>query len=406
MRQTAARRAVAGLVIGACILAGCSGSEEGSSSAEGGPAVSPKLVTTLTEYVLDHYQTPEDYISSKFSDHDIVFVGEFHRIKHDPELIQRVIPKLYEAGVYNLGMEFARRRDQDDIDRLVTGDVYDESLAKELLWREWPWWGFQEYADIFRAAWCLNKGLPDGARPFRIFGLNATQDWSHLRSEEDRDDPEVRRAIWPEGGSDEVMAETIMREFVDRGQRALVYSGINHAYTGYRQPIVSATGEFVRFAGGRMGSRVYDSMGGRCMTVFLHSPWPSAGGYSAPLVLPADGAIDAMIAALPGDFRRAGFDVEGTPSGSLGGETSLWSRGYDDFTLADYCDGYVIQGPLSRYEGVTVIPNWFTEENRREAIDQIANPDPRVKNYDRTTESLTEGMARDTDLDAHFGNLR
>jgi hypothetical protein len=42
------------------------------------------------EYITTHYQTPEEYLISKFKDHDIVFLGEWHRISHDPELIRRL----------------------------------------------------------------------------------------------------------------------------------------------------------------------------------------------------------------------------------------------------------------------------------------------------------------------------
>lgn len=54
------------------------------------------------QYLKSHWKTPEDYVIEKFSDHDIVFIGEYHRIKHDAELIQNLIPRLYKIGVRNL----------------------------------------------------------------------------------------------------------------------------------------------------------------------------------------------------------------------------------------------------------------------------------------------------------------
>jgi hypothetical protein len=400
------RLAIAALAVAAVALAGCSGEQEAGVGDSAGTPQDGALVGRLADYVRENHTTPEEYIVSKFRDHDIVFLGEYHRIRHDAELVQSVIPGLYEAGVYSLGMEFARRADQDDIDRLVTADTYDEKLAAEILWRQWPWWGFQEYADIFRAAWELNSGLPAGARPFRVFGLNAITDWSHVWTPEERADREVMNKVLPEGNSDSVMAETILHEFVKKREKALIYSGINHAYTEYRQPIYNASeGGFAGFVEGRMGNRVFDKVGKQCITVFLHAPWPNARGNSAPKVRPADGVIDAVIAELPPEFRRAGFDVAGTPFEDLSGESSLWSHGYDDFTLGTYCDGYIIQRPLSEYEGVAVIDGWFNEENREDAIAQIANPDPRVKTLDQTVEEMTESMAADTDMSRHFGYL-
>jgi len=52
-----------------------------------------------------------------------------------------------------------------------------------------------------------------------------------------------------------------------------------------------------------------------------------------------------------------------------------------------------------------LIDGWFTEDNRVEAIEQLANPEPRVKNLERSIESMTRGMASGTDMERHFGHL-
>jgi hypothetical protein len=41
----------------------------------------------LLIYLQNHWKSPEEYVISKFKDHDYVFIGEYHRIKHDVELI-------------------------------------------------------------------------------------------------------------------------------------------------------------------------------------------------------------------------------------------------------------------------------------------------------------------------------
>lgn len=53
----------------------------------------------LADYIKTHYQSPTEYILHKFVDHDIVFLGEWHRIKHDPVLVQSLIPALYANGM-------------------------------------------------------------------------------------------------------------------------------------------------------------------------------------------------------------------------------------------------------------------------------------------------------------------
>ena len=73
------------------------------------PTIDPKLEKELTDYLKLHYQSPENYILGKFQCHDIIFLGENHYQKQDPELVQKMIPLLYHKGIYYLAMEFARR---------------------------------------------------------------------------------------------------------------------------------------------------------------------------------------------------------------------------------------------------------------------------------------------------------
>src|SRR5687768_14806323 len=70
----------------------------------------------LVAYLKSHGMPPENYVVSKFRNHDIVFLGEYHRIKHDVELIHALIPRLHKAGVYNLGIEFGCYEHQDKVD--------------------------------------------------------------------------------------------------------------------------------------------------------------------------------------------------------------------------------------------------------------------------------------------------
>ncbi len=357
----------------------------------------------LASYLSANYQSPEEYLISCFEDHDIVFIGEYHRIKHDAELIQNLIPLLHQAGVYNLGMEFANYADQPMIDRLITANEYDEALAREIQFRQWPFWGFQEYVDIYRVAWELNRSLPDDSTKFRVVGLNAVADWSHVWTVEDRKNPEIMKKVWPDGNSDEHMAKVISTEFIANDQKAVIYCGIYHGFTRFHQPVYDVEADsLIRLDDRRMGNRIYSEMGDRCMTVSLHTSWPSLSGHSES-VRPADGAIDKVCSGLDPGRRRCGFDVIGSPFASLSGETSYWRHGYPEFTLAEYCDGYIYQMPLADYEGCTVIEGFINESNRLAAISQSANP--KTKDSSNTVESMMEGMRADTDFKRRFSQF-
>jgi uncharacterized iron-regulated protein len=107
----------------------------------------------LEDYLNTHWKSPEDYVIDKFSDHDIVIIGEVHGVKHDVELIHHLIPRLYKNGIYNLGIEFGSYEYQNKVDELINGKVYDENLARWILFKNNPIWGYKEYMDIYREAW-------------------------------------------------------------------------------------------------------------------------------------------------------------------------------------------------------------------------------------------------------------
>jgi hypothetical protein len=370
------------------------------------PTLDPKEEAELTTYLNTHAQPPEEYITSKFRNHDIVFLGEFHRIRHDPVLVQNLIPGLYKAGVRMIGIEFACAGSQGDIDKLLASPTYEEALARKIFWYQWPFWGFQEYIDILKAAWQFNRSLPKGAPLFRILGLNTHMDWSSVWTPEDRNNRDLMKRVFAEGESDEVMAKTIKREVLDKHEKALIYSGCNHAYTRFHQPLVDEkSGELKDSLTSRMGNRIYALIGDRCFNIFLHSPWSPAISSKSEHVYPVEGMIDALFAKLPPEKQRVGFDVAGSPFGQLTDTTSVWSRSSKDFRLENYCDGWIFQKPLSQYEGCTIPPDWITEANRLEAIAQIANPNPKVKNKNETVETLMQSLRDDMNFKRRFREL-
>jgi hypothetical protein len=337
------------------------------------PKPDPTLSSELTRYIKTHYQSPEDYVVSKFKDHDVVFLGENHYIKHDSKLVQALIPIVYKAGVFYLGFEFARRVDQPLIDSLLNGQTYDEQLARLITFQQFVHWAFQEYIDIYKSAWRLNHSLPAGSRKFRILGLNNSPDWSFVKSQEDRDKGEVMRKVW-HGEDEGDWAKVILDIVIAKGEKALVYSGAHHAFSEYRQPI-AFDHKFIRFGDVRLGNHVFNKIGKRAITIFLHAPWVSADGYDKPYVYPADGYVDAVMEQLEPKYQRVGFDTRGTPFGKLPGQTSLYKYGYKEFNLETIYDGYIYQGPFPTYEGVTAIKDFVNEANLEHARAQSPNPE-------------------------------
>ena len=353
----------------------------------------------LTQYLKQHWMRPEEYVVSKFTDHDIVFLGEYHRIKHDVQLVHSLIPRLYEAGVHNLGIEFGAYEYQDRADRLTTAETYDEDLARGLMFEFAPYWGFKEYMDIYRAAWELNRRLPPGAPRFRVVNLGykarfdlvtenmTTEDWQR---------------VWHKGDPDQHMADVIVREFVERGEKALIYSGSHHAFTRYRQPLYSfEEKKLARLNDSRMGNLVRARMPDRVFNIFLHSPWATKEGFESHSY-PAGGAIDRVMLGFKD--TRVGFDVRGTPFGQLQDEGTYYALGYEGFKLEDFCDGYIYQRHFADYEGCSVDPAFITEGNFQEAVAWLPNAEARKK-LKRPSE-LVEAMVGDADMKRRFRDLQ
>jgi hypothetical protein len=363
-------------------------------------AAPPKLeppsaatVDELVKYLRGNWSSPEDYIVGKFKDHDVVFVGEMHRVRHDVELIHNLIPRLYKAGVRNLGIEFADYLDQAEIDLLITAKTYDADAARRVQFRQFVAWGYVEYMDIYRKAWELNRSLPANAPRFRIVGLNArTRD--DLRQA--KMTPELSRQVFPLGDGDAYMAGVIEKEFFAKNEKALVYCGAHHAFTRYRQPMYNFEKRTLRgLADSRMGSIVHRDHPSRVLTVMLHMVFYSRDSESK-WMPPAGGAIDLAMAAFPG--KRVGFDVQGTPFGRLRSPGTYYTLGYDDFRLEQFCDGWIYQKPFADYEGVRVDPKFITEANIEAANRRVPNFEER-KNLTKPSQFIAS-MTESADMKA------
>jgi hypothetical protein len=343
----------------------------------------------LAVYISKNLMTPEDFVIKTFSDNDIVFIGEKHRVKHDVELIQRLIPRLYQAGVYNLAIEFGSHEDQELADRLVTGERYDSEIARKLIFRCLPMWGMKEYQDLYKVAWSFNRSLPAGVKTFRIVNLSYNPRWSLLKNGKSK-------AIWEKvlyrGSVDSFMAENLRQEVLDKGEKALVYCGIHHAFTRFQQPrLIEGSIKHIKE---RFGNTIYLYLKGkRTYTIFLHGPWETPSGK---MILPVGGKIDRTMENL--GIYPVGFDLRFSPFGQLKDDASQYSVGSSTLLLKNFCDGYIYQKPLNQYEGCTVDPQFVTSKNFPEFLAGTQASPTRSK----TPQEFLKAMDADVDIQSRF----
>lgn len=328
----------------------------------------------LIDYLKTHEITPDQYVISKFKDHDVVFLGEEHYIRQNLEFVQRLVPELYRAGVYNLGIEFGVSECQADVDRLITADHYDDNLARRIMFKDFVLWSYKEYMDLYRAAWRLNHSLPAGAKTFRVVNLGYAPNWTALQVPRTR---EAMQRVWYKGDPDVYMGERVLHEFVDTHQKALVYAGFHHTFTRYHQPDYDFESRTVHgFIEERMGNVVYNRIPQNVFGILLHTPWMSKAGMDH-WIAPVRGILESVMESV--HERPVGFDVVGSPFGTLRDPDTYYSAGYAEFTLATLTDGYVYLVPFRKFKSVTVDPKFINNANFREAVDNFWDPEMRSK---------------------------
>ena len=282
---------------------------------------------------------PADYVVSRFAAYDLVLLGETHEVRENCEFVAALIDPLYKAGVRTLCSEFLPSRFNGRLAGIVTAADYDEPAVLDLFRRgAWPTWGYQEYVDIVRAVWALNRKLPAGAEPFRIVGIDA--DWK--QADLLRQSPAER--FKTVAGREEHMAGVIGREVFGKKARALVHIGFAHTV---RQ-------------GDRLAAKLARGHAGRMFQVCLHHQMPGGGGGAR-----FTGFIEEAVAGA--GRKAAGFDVAGTPLARLRDDEGQYFRMLGrDSTFQDFAQGYVVLRPARELTSVRwvkgfIVPDTFAE---------------------------------------------
>lgn len=345
----------------------------------------------LIGYLKTHWMTPENYVLSKFAKYDIVLIGEHHFIKHDVEFIQGLIPLLYKIGITDLGIEFGCYELQDKADSLLTAETYDEDLARHLMFKWGSYWPYIEYLDLYRKAWELNKTLPEDALKFRIVGLDYRARWDLLT---ENMPSRYWKYILFKGPRNEHMAKVIYNEFIKKHRKALIFTGQHHAFTRYHEPNYDfQRKKLIGLNRKGMGNIIYNKIPEKVFNICLHYPWETTEGQGI-FDYPVDGAVDRVMKEFK--IKRVGFDVIGSPFGTLGDCDALYAAGRKNFAFSDFCDGYIFQRHFSDYEGCTVDSQFITEENLREAIAYL--PNASIKKKIKTRAQFLYKMKWDADF--------
>jgi len=332
-----------------------------------------------TDYLLNYGKSPIDYVISTFDDYQVVMLAEDHAVKEHVDFISSLIPALYQNGIRVLCMEFGAVEMQGRLDKLLNSSVYDEQEAREMFFYYNVGWAYQEYHDIYRAAWSLNHSLSEKDEKFRIINLSYRYNWSAFDGSRT---PVSMSKVFYHGCPDAFRAKVVEKEVLSLGKKALIYMGGAHLYTTYKEVVLDMNKEkLYRFDDGFMGNRLERKYPGKFFNIVLHYPFNAISGTHPTLVSPADGAIEAIFERMGN--KPVGFDLAGTPLGELP-DHSFLSIGYDDFRMKDFFNGYIFFKPFKMLTGCTVDEDFFDEVPWNDIAPQ--QPDP----YWHRAESLAE----------------
>jgi hypothetical protein len=324
----------------------------------------------IKEFLYKNGRHPHEYLVDKFSTYDVILLAEDHCIKQNLLFIQDMIPKLYSAGVYNLGMEFGASEDQSILDELITGDYYDEELARRLMFNYNVAWPYKEYMEVYRKAWEFNRSLAESDRKFRILNISYKYDWWDFNG---RRTPDNYGKVFHKGNIEGYRVGLIEREVIEKNEKLLVLTGSVHAFTHYKFPEFDGLEEnFCRYNNKFMGNLLYKKYPGKVCTIWLHQAFRNKNDNEYKQVSPAEGAIEKIMREA--QKYPVAFDLVNSPLGKLR-DSSYYSTGYPDFSLEQLAQGYILLARFKDMEGCSVDYDFLKDQKWKEVIRQYPDPD-------------------------------
>lgn len=300
-------------------------------------------------------QNPIDFIIEVFKTKDIVFLAEDHAVKDNLLFVKRLIPHLYDAGVSFLGMEFGASEDQERLDRLVTGKIFDWHIARNLMFHYNVIFPYKEYMELYEAVYHFNQSLADDQTPFRILNLSYVYDWSNYTLP---DTPKKRKKVFHKGDIERYRYRIVKEQVIKAQKKILILTGTIHALTAYR---------FKHQENQFFGQLVYDCHKEKTYSIYLHEYFRNESGQK---ISPCKGKVEAICRAYK---DGAGFDLLQHEIGAF--ETfSTYKEDRERLLLRELFDGYIFLKSLKARKGCTVDELFLEGHSLDDVLKQFPDP--------------------------------
>ena len=337
--------------------------------------LTPAEKITYLQQIDSSTSDPFNFIADKFNDHSIVFIGEFHKRKQDLEFFSNLIPYLYREKKINvIGWEFGAADYQKDADSVVTAPEFDRKKAISIMRRSMYYWCYEEYLNIFKTIWQLNKEIAPTEEKIRFLQLNTPyipKLWSSP-------DPKTRL----EGrmkNFDNILPGIVEREVIQKNKKILIYCGLHHSFTKFKTPKMFFLKERER-AGQRLYEKYPDEIYQICLMCAFLPRWTMyyelRHRQDYKCVYPFDAVFNQLYDTLKRPFA---ISSSNPCFANLKDYNSFYAfdKG-NGIKLKDFCDGCIMLNSFDKFEPVHIINDWVTTEEELNEVKQIL-PDENAK---------------------------
>lgn len=342
--------------------------------------LSAAQLNSCVEHLDSNSLDPFKFVADKFNDHSVVFIGEMHRRKQDLDFFAQLIPYLYQTKKINIiGWEFGAQEYQKIADSVVTASEFDRSKAIAIMRSSkfnWPW---EEYLNIFKTIWELNKTISNTNDKVRFLQL----DEPFVPKIAYSTDPVIQQKAVK--SIDTELPGIIEREVLLKNKKALIYCGLSHSLTKFKTPIA-----FFLKDKGRAGQGLYAKYPGQIFQIDLLSPFPYRWSQFYALrhnygfrsqevsrfVYPFEGIFNQIYDTLKRPFA---ISSNGVHFSNIRDYNSFYAFDkWGGVKLKDFCDGCIMLESFDKIEPVHFIKDWVTTD---EELNEVKN-------------SLTEGNTK------------
>ena len=313
-------------------------------------SISEQDYSTLSDWVEDNKQSPEEYVIQIAKNYKVTLIGERHHIKTYTDFFNDIIPNLYhKAGVRCIAMEVIPSSMNGKIEKLIDADEFDERLFMEIS-RSQPWcmWGLEEYWNVLKNAWKLNKNLKSDEQKLRVVGIDS--DWIGPKfalvfsGTEDgvKNVPFVEKfrvfTLIPDFikiiQRDEIMARNIEKEAIEKNDKCVVLVGYSHTFLNF---------------GSRMGAMLNKKYKNDIFQIVTH--------HNDCI---SDDLLNKVI--YEKGLAPIGFTVENSPFAMFRDSTSYIYANLPKVSFSDVAQGYIYMKPFDKIEKCKWMSNYISKE--------------------------------------------